>query len=58
VAVCTGEHRANHLGLAGECKLKEAIKRMFMGDEIRETEKHAIAHRQKNDTKNTRDKNG
>jgi hypothetical protein len=27
-----------------------------MGDEISGTEKHAIAHRQKNDIKNTRDK--
>jgi hypothetical protein len=29
---------------------------MFMGDEISGIEKHAIAHRQKNDTKNTPDK--
>ena len=32
------------LGLARECKLKEAIERMFMGDEINETERRAVLH--------------
>jgi len=31
-------------GLARECKLKEAIERMFTGDEINETEKRAVLH--------------
>jgi glucose-6-phosphate isomerase len=32
------------LGLARECKLKEAIERMFTGDEINETEGRAVLH--------------
>ena len=32
------------LGLARECKLKEAIERMFTGDEINETEERAVLH--------------
>jgi len=32
------------LALARECKLKEAIERMFAGDEINETEKRAVLH--------------
>jgi glucose-6-phosphate isomerase len=32
------------LGLARECKLKEAIEGMFTGDEINETEKRAVLH--------------
>jgi len=32
------------LGLARECKLKEAIEKMFAGDEINETEKRAVLH--------------
>ena len=32
------------LGLARECKLKEAIERMFTGDEINETERRAVLH--------------
>ncbi len=32
------------LGLARECKLKQAIERMFTGDEINETEKRAVQH--------------
>jgi glucose-6-phosphate isomerase len=32
------------LELACECKLKEAIERMFTGDEINETEKRAVLH--------------
>ncbi len=32
------------LGLARECKLKEAIERMFTGDVINETEKRAVLH--------------
>jgi len=32
------------LGLARECKLKEAIEKMFTGDEINETEKRAVLH--------------
>ena len=32
------------LGLARECKLKGAIERMFIGDEINETEKRAVLH--------------
>jgi len=32
------------LGLARECKLKEAIERMFAGDLINETEKRAVLH--------------
>ena len=31
-------------GLARECKLKEAIERMFIGDEINETERRAALH--------------
>jgi glucose-6-phosphate isomerase len=32
------------LGLARECKLKEAIEKMFTGDEINETEKRPVLH--------------
>jgi len=32
------------LGLARECKLREAMERMFTGDEINETEKRAVLH--------------
>jgi glucose-6-phosphate isomerase len=32
------------LGLARECKLKEAIEKMFTGDAINETEKRAVLH--------------
>jgi glucose-6-phosphate isomerase len=32
------------LGLARECKLKEAIEKMFRGDAINETEKRAVLH--------------
>ena len=32
------------LGLARECKLEEAIERMFIGDAINETEKRAVLH--------------
>ena len=32
------------LGLARECKLKEAIERMFTGDQINETERRAVLH--------------
>jgi glucose-6-phosphate isomerase len=32
------------LGLARECKLKEAIEKMFIGDAINETEKRAVLH--------------
>ena len=32
------------LGLARECRVKEAIERMFTGDEINETEKRAALH--------------
>jgi glucose-6-phosphate isomerase len=32
------------LGLCRECKLKEAIERMFIGDEINETENRAVLH--------------
>jgi glucose-6-phosphate isomerase len=32
------------LGLARECRLKEAIEKMFTGDEINETERRAVLH--------------
>ena len=32
------------LGLARECKVKEAVERMFTGDTINETEKRAVLH--------------
>jgi glucose-6-phosphate isomerase len=32
------------LGLARDCKLREAIEKMFTGDEINETEKRAVLH--------------
>ena len=32
------------LGLARECRVKEAIKRMFTGEEINETERRAVLH--------------
>jgi glucose-6-phosphate isomerase len=32
------------LGLSRECRLKEAIEKMFTGDEINETEKRAVLH--------------